>query len=350
MPHDSKPKDRIEYDNGMCLPIKYKMKSQIPKGVIATDELTGTDIMITRFENILEDKQALESCVTGMMLLQHFSEAKGIEDLVDIFTNQDGQRLDVYFSTTLMKTNLHNIIKSPQELSVDHFIYLTYLLVRTLKYAHSAGGFPGSVEPQTVWVNQNCDILLTTCSIASVGRNYKSPEIVFRNSKTVGKISSAVDMWSVGLILGELLLRAPLFTQKSDSKRVIEFAELLGAPTEDDLLALGFSQQPHYLQAALELFDGLSLDHSLNEKFPTAPPMAVDLLSKVLLFNPLKRLTPTEALQHPFFETLHFEEDEPICERFSWCLSKSATVLEIKELLWEQIRKIRMKSAASCLV
>ena len=48
--------------------------------------------------------------------------------------------------------------------------------------------------------------------------------------------------------------------------------------------------------------------------FANHNPLAIDLLKKMLLFDPLKRITVNEALEHPFLENLHSEEDEPTAD------------------------------------
>lgn len=53
--------------------------------------------------------------------------------------------------------------------------------------------------------------------------------------------------------------------------------------------------------------------------FPKSNPVALDLVGKMLCFNPLKRLSIKQCIQHPYFEGLHNEETEPIAkEEFDW--------------------------------
>ena len=53
--------------------------------------------------------------------------------------------------------------------------------------------------------------------------------------------------------------------------------------------------------------------------FPNSNPVALDLLGKMLMFNPKKRYTVEQCLAHPYFEGLHNPEEEPITNRpFDW--------------------------------
>jgi len=53
---------------------------------------------------------------------------------------------------------------------------------------------------------------------------------------------------------------------------------------------------------------------NLQELFPGSPPLALDLLDKLLNLNPHERIEIEEALRHPFLELLHDPEDEPVFE------------------------------------
>jgi serine/threonine protein kinase len=55
---------------------------------------------------------------------------------------------------------------------------------------------------------------------------------------------------------------------------------------------------------------------NFSQLFPKSNPVALDLLSKLLVFNPNKRYTVEQCISHPYFEGLHNPEEEPICESF----------------------------------
>lgn len=57
--------------------------------------------------------------------------------------------------------------------------------------------------------------------------------------------------------------------------------------------------------------------------FKGANAQALDLLDKMLMFNPAKRITVEEALEHPYMESLHSPEDEVVCARLRVCVTVS---------------------------
>lgn len=136
--------------------------------------------------------------------------------------------------------------------------------------------------------------------------------------------SPAIDVWSVGCILGELLGRKPVFPGKDYIKQLDLILQVLGRPEEEDLNFIRSKQVREYIQQHSR--GGSNIDRL----FPAANPLAVDLVRKMLLFNPEKRVTVAEALEHPYMASLHdpkyepvtsepldfdFEDDEPDLER-----------------------------------
>jgi len=79
----------------------------------------------------------------------------------------------------------------------------------------------------------------------------------------------------------------------------------------------------------------------LETYFPSANPKALDLLKKLMVFDPKKRITVDEALQHPYLSALHFPEDEPIRDqvnKLEFEFEKYVLSLEqLKDLIYEEI-------------
>jgi len=75
--------------------------------------------------------------------------------------------------------------------------------------------------------------------------------------------------------------------------------------------------------------------------FPKQNPIALDLLSKMLVFNPNKRYTIEQCISHPYFEGLHNPEEEPICEEpFDWTFDEVELTKEnLQNMIYEEALK-----------
>ncbi len=120
---------------------------------------------------------------------------------------------------------------------------------------------------------------------------HRAPEILL-GAKTY---STAVDMWSVGCIFAELLLKEPLFQAKAEIELLSMIFKLLGPPTNDSWP--DFSSLP--LAKSITLPP--SQPHQFRQKFPFLTMAGIDLLSSLLTYDPEMRISADEALQHPYF-------------------------------------------------
>ncbi|SCV70316.1 BQ2448_1710 [Microbotryum intermedium] len=122
-----------------------------------------------------------------------------------------------------------------------------------------------------------------------VTRWYRAPELLFG----ARSYSTAVDNWAAGCIFAELMLRVPYMAAESDVEQLNVIFSALGTPTEKDWpghksLPDYISLEPHKPKQDLRLLFAAS-----NE--------AIDLLSRLLLYDPRKRISTKNALLHPYF-------------------------------------------------
>jgi mitogen-activated protein kinase 1/3 len=221
-----------------------------------------------------------------------------------------------------MDADLHTVICSEQPLSDDHAQFFVYHILRALLYIHSANVVHRDLKPLNVLVNKNCDIKLCDFGLARgragfsqedddflrteyVGtRWYRAPEIVL----TSMEYTAAVDIWSVGCILGELIGRVPMFRGSDFLDQIRSICEVLGTPTDNDLRFI-----PPENEAARNFIK--TRFPSLQRKgwsvmYPQATEEQQSLLDGMLRFDPNGRLSAQEALQHPYLEGHYCEEDE----------------------------------------
>ena len=126
-----------------------------------------------------------------------------------------------------------------------------------------------------------------------VTRWYRAPEIILNASE----YTKAIDIWSIGCIFAELLGRTAIFPGENYLDQIQRVISVLGTQTYDDISFISNQQ-------ALEFLKSLPKRSKQNFKnlFPNANPLGLDVLSKMLEFNPNKRFTAEECLSHPYFE------------------------------------------------
>ncbi|KAG6742352.1 hypothetical protein POTOM_053223 [Populus tomentosa] len=242
---------------------------------------------------------------------------------------------DVYIAYELMDTDLHQIIRSNQVLSEEHC-----QILRGLKYIHSANVLHRDLKPSNLLLNANCDLKICDFGLARVTsetdfmteyvvtRWYRAPELLLNSSD----YTTAIDVWSVGCIFMELMDRKPLFPGRDHVHQLHLLMELIGTPSEAELEFLNENAKRYIRQLPLHR------RQSFLEKFPTVHPAAIDLVEKMLTFDPRQRITVEDALAHPYLTSLHDISDEPVCMTpFSFDFERHAlTEEQMKELIYRE--------------
>ncbi|GIL69035.1 hypothetical protein Vretifemale_15, partial [Volvox reticuliferus] len=120
-------------------------------------------------------------------------------------------------------------------------------------------------------------------------RWYRPPELLF-GCRTYG---GGVDVWAVGCVFAEMMLRRVWFKGNSDVDQLRIIFEVLGTPTEE--CWPGVTRLPNYLKFSL------TPPKDLATIFPDASPDALDLLAELTRLCPERRPTARQALSHPYF-------------------------------------------------
>ena len=211
-----------------------------------------------------------------------------------------------YFPQTLSRILSVNFQSRKQ---LDPFIakLYAYQMMLSLKYLHSKGIAHRDIKPQNILVEPKknkikvCDfgsakkLIQGQKSISYIcSRFYRAPELIFGATDYTNQI----DVWSMGCVISELVLGRPMFPGATTSDQLVEIIRILGTPTKDDIC----SMNPHFKDHKFPDVKPIPFEKLFKNRI--IPEHFLDLLSKLLVYNPQIRLTPEKALEHAYFDEI----------------------------------------------
>eukprot|EP00762_Andalucia_godoyi_P000659 ANDGO_05340.mRNA.1 Extracellular signal-regulated kinase 2 len=334
---------------------KYEISQKLGKGAYgivwkSIDKKTRETVALKKIFDAFQNATDAQRTYREIMFLQQLHH-ENIVRLLNVL-KADNDR-DIYIVFEYMETDLHAVIRA-SILEDIHKQYIIYQLLKSLRYMHSAGLIHRDMKPSNLLLNSECHMKVADFGLARLISNndkgdsanpvltdyvatrwYRAPEILLGSTK----YTKGVDMWSIGCILGELIGGKPMFPGTSTMNQLDRIMAVTGRPSLEDIDAI---KSP---------FAGTMLDSipasqpvSLKDMYPTASPEALDLLRKLLQFNPNKRISADDALKHPYIALFHDEANEPTCDRpikIGFDDNTKYSISEYREKLYELIRKKR---------
>eukprot|EP00916_Digyalum_oweni_P014265 GHVL01023427.1.p1 GENE.GHVL01023427.1~~GHVL01023427.1.p1 ORF type:complete len:380 (-),score=29.10 GHVL01023427.1:61-1200(-) len=214
-----------------------------------------------------------------------------------------------FLSETVYRAVKH-YAKMKQTMPLIFVKLYTYQMCRSLGYIHAAGICHRDIKPQNLLVDGKSHVL-KICDFGSAkrlvpgepnvayicSRYYRAPELIFGATD----YTTAIDIWSMGCVVAEMVLGQPLFPGDSGVDQLVEILKLLGTPTREELVAMN----PNHMDFK---FPSVR-PHPWSKVFRSrTPPEVMDLVSKFLVYSPQERLKPLDALTHEFFAELRNPE------------------------------------------
>jgi len=306
---------------------KYEILQKLGKGAYgivwkAIDKKTRETVALKKIFDAFQNATDAQRTFREIMFLQELHGHENIIKLLNVL-KADNDR-DIYLVFEYMETDLHAVIRA-SILEDIHKQYTMYQLLKALKYMHTANVLHRDMKPSNLLLNSECLVKvadfglarsITSLENANVAnpvltdyvatRWYRAPEILLGSQR----YTKGVDMWSIGCILGELLGGKPMFPGTSTMNQLDKIIEVTGRPTAEDITAINSPFAATMLESLPP-----SRPRSLADMFPGASADALDMLQKLLQFNPNKRITAEQALEHPFVAQFHNPADEPRCSK-----------------------------------
>lgn len=239
----------------------------------------------------------------------------------------------------LLSFNLYELIKHTnyKGVSLNLIRRLGKQLVQSLEYLSSPeiSIIHCDLKPENILLvqAQKSDLKIidfgSSCKIGKTmypyiqSRFYRSPEVLLNIP-----YNQAIDMWSLGCILFELHTGDPLFNGNSEVDQMMKITEVLGIPPLQ-MLARGLKTKRYFSKPdeSVEAYERIKTEkeykplssRKLSDLLgaTTDGPRSIrrgdaghtvanyaqfeDLLYKLLSYDPETRMTPQEAIKHPFF-------------------------------------------------
>lgn len=210
---------------------------------------------------------------------------------------------------------IHRTFKNDKPLNIPLLKSYAYQLLKAVNYMKEKGVCHRDIKPQNILVDTTTN-QLKLCDFGSAkklvqgeknvsyicSRYYRAPELIFNS----GNYTNAVDMWSVGCVIAEIILNKPIFPGRNAADQLFEIIKVLGTPTKAEISKMNADYTKYKFPMIKcfplkEIFKGYL--NELGQDF-------FDLLSKMFDYNPEARITPMEALHHPFFNSLNENQNQ----------------------------------------
>ncbi|KAG5321751.1 CDK20 kinase, partial [Acromyrmex heyeri] len=225
-----------------------------------------------------------------------------VVELLDAFPNG----LDFIMVFEYMPTGLWEVLRD-FEISLTLAQIKTYMkmLLEGIAYVHSKNIMHRDLKPANLLISEKGILKIADFGLSRLmwkdgtkpyshqvaTRWYRAPELLYG----ARYYTSAIDIWSIGCIFGEMLNTSPLFPGETDIEQLAIVLKYLGSPTSESWPEL--TSLPDYNKITFPYHKSTSWENIIQD----AQPEAIDLIRQILIYNSSKRLTAEQALCHTYF-------------------------------------------------
>ena len=210
-----------------------------------------------------------------------------------------------YVPDNLNRIN-RNYIQKKEQFPIFLIKLYCFQIARALNYIHAKHICHRDIKPQNILIDPSTNrVFLCDFGSAKIlnkdennvtyicSRFYRAPELIME----ITKYDESIDIWSFACVIAELLKGKPLLKTEKTQEQLKKIIELFGGPKEEDLSGIPNKKEIAYQVRKFK-------PKPLEQIFPKTPKDLLDLLSKMFVYNPKKRITAMEIMAHPFFDDL----------------------------------------------
>ena len=278
----------------------YAEKNKIPKKV-ALKKIKMED-----------SKEGFPITALREIMLMKKCHHDNILEILEIVTSKiytkNTKKEEVYLVFEYMEHDLSGLSLAKYKFNLPQIKYIMYQLLKGVQYLHNNNIIHRDIKCANILINNNGKIKLGDFGLARtiIPNNnkkytYKVVTLWFRAPELLlgeTQYTTAIDVWSCGCVLGELLTGICPFQAKDELGLFEKICEKCGTPNE--LIWPGVTKLPLWNKLCPKSsFPNSFKEHYKN--FNNIDDTVMDLFTKMLQLNPKKRITIDEALKHPFF-------------------------------------------------
>ncbi|KAI9721369.1 MAG: serine/threonine protein kinase, CMGC, CDC2/CDK sub [Chrysothrix sp. TS-e1954] len=252
-----------------------------------------------------------------LKMLDHVNVLRLSEMAIEKGKNKDGKpRATMYMITPYMEHDLSGLLENPDVQFTEPQIKCYMLqLLEGMRYLHDNRILHRDLKAANLLISNRGILQIADFGLARhydeptpqrgtgggeakreyttlvVTRWYRPPELLLQ----LRKYTTAIDMWGVGCVFGEMFKRRPILPGKTDLNQIQQIFELVGSPTEENMP--GWSSLPGC--EGTNTFK--AQEATLSKVFKTQSTQAVALLSALLTLDWRRRINAIDALHHPYF-------------------------------------------------
>ncbi|XP_063811788.1 cyclin-dependent kinase-like 5 isoform X3 [Pseudophryne corroboree] len=293
---------------GVVLKCRHKchIEQKLEQSIDTVGQIQETKeiVAIKKFKDSEENEEVKETTLRELKMLRTLKQ-ENIVELKEAFR----RRGKLYLVFEYVEKNMLELLEEmPNGVPPEKVKNYIYQLIKAIHWCHKNDIVHRDIKPENLLISYNDILKLCDFGFArnlSEGSNanyteyvatrwYRSPELLL--GAPYGK---AVDMWSVGCILGELSDGQPLFPGESEIDQLFTIQRVLG-PLPSEQMKLFYSNPRFHGMR----FPAVNHPQSLERRYlGIISSVLLDLMKNLLKLNPSDRYLTEQSLNHPAFQT-----------------------------------------------
>lgn len=270
----------------------------------ARDKQTQAIIALKKIRLDAEDEGVPSTAIREISLLKELQHPN-IVQLKDVVHSENKLHLVFEFLEHDLKKHMdgHNATGGMPPQMIKSYMYQ---MLQGIAFCHAHRVLHRDLKPQNLLIDKNGMLKLADFGLARafgipvrtythevVTLWYRAPEILLGSKH----YSTPVDIWSIGCIFAELVMKRPLFPGDSEIDELFRIFRVLGTPDED--LWPGVTQLPDYKPTFPHW-----APKALGEVITGMDPAGLDLLAQTLVYEPSRRVSAKAAMNARYFDDL----------------------------------------------